>query len=76
MVDDINQLSRELAELYQILAESEIFVISQAVAAIRDSAWRFAIVLTVVLGSARPLTIWARDRTVAAQVDLIYHPQG
>ncbi len=51
-------------------------MISQAVAAIRDSAWRFAIVLTVVPGSARPLTIWARDRKVAAQVDLIYHPQG
>jgi hypothetical protein len=50
-------------------------VISQAVAAIRDSAWRFAIVLTVVPGSARPLTIWARDRKVAAQVDLITTPR-
>ena len=39
VVDDINQLSRELAELYQILAESEIFVISQAV---RDRAVRGA----------------------------------
>ena len=76
VVDDINQLSPELAELYQILAEREIFVISQAVAAIRDSARRFAIVLTVVLGSAWPLTIWARDRTVAAQADLITIPRG
>jgi hypothetical protein len=76
VVDDINQLSPDLGELYQILAGNEIFLINQAVAAMRDSAWRFAIMLAVVPGFARPLTIWARDRKVAAQVDLIYHPPG
>jgi hypothetical protein len=76
VVDDINQLSPDLAELYQILAGSEIFLINQAVAAMRDSAWRFAIVLALAPGFARPLTIWARDRKVAAQADLIYHPPG
>ncbi|MGB8795715.1 MAG: DUF5995 family protein [Mycobacterium sp.] len=76
VVDDINQLSPELADLYQILAENEIFIINQAVAAMRDSAWRFAILLAVVPGFTRPLTIWARDRQVAAQADLIYHPSG
>jgi hypothetical protein len=76
VVDDINQLSPDLAELYQILAGNEIFLINQAVAAMRDSAWRFAIVLAVVPGFARPLTIWARDHQVAAQLDLIYHPPG
>jgi len=76
LVDDINQLSPELAELYQVLADNEIFLINQAVAAMRDSAWRFAILLAVVPGFTRPFTIWARDRKVAAQADLIYHPPG
>jgi hypothetical protein len=76
VVDDINQLSPELAELYQILADDEIFVINQAVAAMRDSAWRFAILLAVIPGFTRPFAISVRDRTVAAQGDLIYHPPG
>ncbi len=76
VVDDINQLSPDLADLYQILAGNEIFLINQAIAAMRDSAWRFAMVLAVVPGFARPLTIWARDRKVAAQAELIYHPPG
>jgi hypothetical protein len=76
VVDDINQLSPDLAQLYQILMDNEIFVINQAVAALRDSAWRFAIVLAVVPGFAQALTIRARDSTVAAQADLIYHPPG
>ena len=74
LVDDIDQLSPELAELYQVLADNEIFLINETVAAMRDSAWRFAIVLAVVPGFTRPFTIWARDRQVAAQADLIYHP--
>jgi len=76
VLDDINQLSPELAELYQVLADNEIFLINQAVAAMRDNAWRFAIFLAVVPGFTRPLTIWAHDRKVAAQADLIYHPPG
>lgn len=76
LVDDINQLSPDLAELYQVLAENEIFLINQAVAAMRDSAWRFAIFLAVVPGFLRPFTILARDRKVAAQADLIYRPPG
>lgn len=76
LLDDINQLSPDLADLYQILAGNEIFLINQAVAAMRDSAWRFAIVLALQPGFTRPLTIWARDRQVAAQAELIYHPPG
>ena len=76
VVDDIDQLSPELADLYQILADNEIFMINQAVAAMRDSAWRFAVVLAVVPGLTRPLAVYVRDRTVAAQADLIYHPPG
>ena len=76
IVDDINLLSPDLAELYQILAGNEIFVINEAIAAMRDSAWRFAIVLAMVPGLAHPMAIWARDRQVAAQAEIIYHPPG
>jgi hypothetical protein len=76
LVDDIDQLSPRLAELYQVLADNKIFPINQAVAAMRDSAWRFTILPAVVPGFTRPFTIWARDRKVAARADLIYHPPG
>jgi hypothetical protein len=76
LVDDINLLSPDLADLYQILAGNEIFLINQAIAAMRDSAWRFAMVLAFVPGFTRPLTIWTRDRKVAAQAEVIYHPPG
>ena len=76
VVDDINLLSPDLGELYQILAGHEIFLINQAVAAMRDSAWRFAMVLALTPGFTRPVTIWARDRKVAAQAEIIYHPPG
>jgi hypothetical protein len=76
VVDDINQLSPDLADLYQILASHEIFLINQAVVAMRDSAWRFAIVLAVLPSFSWPLAIWLRDRKVAAQAELIYHPPG
>ena len=76
LVDDINLLSPDLDDLYHILADNEIFLINQAIAAMRDSAWRFAMVLAFVPGFARPLTIWTRDRKVAAQAEVIYHPPG
>jgi hypothetical protein len=76
VVDDINELSPALADLYRVLADNEIFLINQAVATMRDSAWRFAVFLVVVPGFVRPLAIWARDRKVAAQADVTYHPPG
>ncbi len=42
----------------------------------RDSAWRFAMVLAFVPGFTRPLTIWTRDRKVVAQAKLIHHLPG
>ena len=76
VVDDINELSPALADLYRVLADNEIFLINQAVATMRDSAWRFAVFLRAAPGFARPLAIWVRDREVAAQADMIYHPPG
>ena len=76
VVHDINQLSPALADLYRVLADNEIFLINQAVATMRDSAWRFAILLAAVPRFARPLAIRVRDRQVAAQVEVIYDPPG
>jgi hypothetical protein len=52
----------DLAELYQILADNETFLINQSVAAMRDSPWRFAIVLAALPGFAHPRRVIARWR--------------
>jgi hypothetical protein len=76
VVDDINELSPALADLYAVLMEHQIFLINQAVRGMRDSAWRFAAILAIQPKFTRPLTIWARDRQVAKQGELIYNPPG
>ena len=76
VVDDLNELSPALADIYHVLAENEIFLINQAVAIMRDSAWRFAVLLAAVPRFARPLAIGVRDRAVATQAEAIYHPPG
>ena len=76
VLDDINELSPALADLYAVLRRNEIFLINEAVQTLRDSAWRFAVILALEPGIARPGTIWARDRQVAGQGRLIYDPPG
>jgi hypothetical protein len=76
IVADINELSPALADLYAVLANNEIFLINEAVATFRDSAWRFAAILALQPGFTRPVTIWARDRQVAGQAELIHDPPG
>lgn len=74
IVDDINELSPGLADVYTVLRKNEIFVINEAVRGLRDSAWRFGSLLAAESGFARPATIWVRDRQVAAQAILSYDP--
>lgn len=76
IVSDINELSPALADLYEVLMDNEIFLINEAVATFRDSAWRFAALLAIQPSFTRPFTIWARDRQVAGQAELIYEPPG
>jgi hypothetical protein len=76
IVAEIDELSPALADLYAVLMDNEIFLINEAVTAFRDSAWRFAAILALEPGFARPLTIWTRDRQVAGQAELIYDPPG
>jgi Family of unknown function (DUF5995) len=74
VVDDINEISPALADVYAVLTRHEVFLINQVVRASRDSAWRFAARLAVQPGFTRPLSIRLRDRKVASQTELIYDP--
>ena len=76
VVAKVDQISPALADLYAVLADNEIFLISVAVRSMRDSAWRFATLLALEPMFARAATIWTRDRQVAGQVASIYDPPG
>jgi Family of unknown function (DUF5995) len=74
VVEDINELSPALADVYAVLQQNQIFVINEAVRNLRDSAWRFGALLAAEPAFARAPTIWVRDRQVAKQEELIYDP--
>jgi hypothetical protein len=76
IVQDINELSPALADIYAVLMQHEIFVINEALKTMRDDAWRFATILSLQPGLLRPFTIRLRDRNVATQTELIYEPPG
>jgi hypothetical protein len=76
VVNEIDELSPVLADLYHALTSNEIFLIDEAVKTLRDSAWTFATILALEPGIAHPATIWARDQEVSAQAELIYDPPG
>jgi len=73
VVEDINELSPVLADLYAVLMKNEIHLINEALKAYRDSAWRFASELARQPSFLHPGTIWTRDLKVAAQGALIYN---
>lgn len=74
VVTDINELSPALADIYAVLKQHQIFVINEAIRSLRDSAWRFATVLALEPGFARPPTIWARDLQVSRQAQAVFDP--
>ena len=74
VVEDINELSPVLADLYAVLKKDEINLINDTVEGYRDSAWRFATVLAATPGFADPAAIVVRDLQIAQQGALIYKP--
>ena len=74
IVEDINELSPALADVYAVLKQNQIFVITELVRQLRDSAWRFGTILAAEPSFLRPPTIWVRDRQVARQVAVCYRP--
>jgi hypothetical protein len=76
VVEGINELSPVLADLYGVLADNEINLISDALKSFRNSAWNFAAILAAIPGLAQPPTILARDLQVAQQGALVFKPPG
>lgn len=74
IVEDINELSPALAEVYAVLKQNQILVIVEVFRQMRDSAWRFGSLLAAEPSFARPATIWVRDRQIAGQITTIYRP--
>jgi hypothetical protein len=79
-VDDVlrqlGTLSPALADLYAVLREGEQFVVNRSVAAMRDSAWRFACLLAVEPHRVNDATLRWQDGRVAAAGGLVYEPPG
>ena len=76
VVEDINEISPVLADLYAVLQENQIHLIDEAVKASRDSAWRFAAILALSPDFLDPAAILTRDLHIAQQGALIYDPPG
>ena len=74
VVEDINELSPVLANLYAALKNEQIQLINETVQGYRDSAWRFAAVLAATPGFADPAAIVVRDLQIAQQGALFYKP--
>jgi hypothetical protein len=74
VLEDINELSPVLANLYSVLKSEQIALINETVQGYRDSAWRFAMILAVTPGFADPAAIVVRDLQIAQQAALIYKP--
>ncbi|GAA3714724.1 DUF5995 family protein [Gordonia hankookensis] len=76
VVEDLNELSPALADIYATFARHQIFLLNGAIKGCRDSAWRFATVLALEPGFLRRATITARDLQVARQSALAFDPPG
>ena len=74
VVESINKLSPVLADLYTVLQDNEINLITETLKSFRDSAWMFASVLAREPDVLHPATILARDLQVAQQGALMYNP--
>jgi hypothetical protein len=63
-----------LADLYTVLQDNEINLITETLKSFRDNAWTFATVLAHEPDVLHPATILARDLQVAQQGALMYNP--
>ena len=74
VVESLNELSPVLADLYTVLQDNEINLITETLKSFRDSAWMFASVLAREPDVLHPGTILARDLQIAQQGALMYNP--
>ena len=76
VLDEIDELSPVLAEIYDVLQQNEIDLISDGLKVVRDSAWCFAETLAMEPAILHPPTIMVHDLEVAKLGTLILHPPG
>jgi hypothetical protein len=74
VVDEIDELSPVLADLYDVLMQHEIDLIDEGLIVFRDSAWRFATLLACEPAIMHPATIMVKDLEVAKLGTLILYP--
>jgi hypothetical protein len=72
IVEDINELSPALADVFAVLQQNEINLINGAVKTLRDDAWRFTLALAASPDIFDPIAIAIRDLHIAQQGALIY----
>jgi hypothetical protein len=74
VVDEIDDLSPVLSDIYDVLMKNEIDLIGDALLIFRDGAWRFAELLAAEPPFAHPPTIMIKDLEVAKFGTLILYP--
>ena len=74
VVDEIDELSPVLSDIYDVLKGDEIDLIGDALLIFRDGAWRFATLLACEPDFAHPPTIMIKDLEVAKFGTLIFYP--
>jgi hypothetical protein len=76
VLDEIDELSPVLADIYDVLQKNEIDMISDGLKVVRDSAWCFAEKLAITPKILQPPVIMVHDLEVAQLGTLILHPPG
>ena len=74
VVDEIDELSPVLKDIYDVLMAHEIDLISRGLIVFRDSAWRFAKLLACEPSVMHKATIMVKDLEVAKLGTLIFYP--
>jgi hypothetical protein len=76
VLDEIDQLSPVLADIYHVLQKNEIDMISDGLKVLRDSSWCFAQKLAIEPPILHPAAIMIHDLEVAQLGVVILHPPG
>jgi hypothetical protein len=74
VVDELDELSPVLSDIYDVLKGDEIDLIGDALLLFRDGAWRFATLLAEEPDFLHPPTIMIKDLEVAKFGTLIFYP--
>jgi hypothetical protein len=74
VVDEIDELSPVLSDIFDVLKRDEIDLIGDALLLFRDGAWRFATLLAAEPDFAHPPTLMIKDLEAAKFGTVIFYP--